>query len=436
MVSLYFAVSMITFFGLIGLGTEVGSWYLGKRHAQNAADAAAWAGTLMVAHAATSAQAITGATAQATANGFTTGGGVTVTVHNPPTTGPNAANNSAVEVIIQQTQTPILAGLFASSMTIQNRAVAVFGGGLSACALALGPPGITVSGSGSIDAAGCVIASNSTCIANNNPVGGGCSGPAVNLSGGSSSITAGSIVSAGGCLANNNPCTGSSQVHLADPPMTNQAVTTDPTAAAQAAVTPTTGSALTCRAWSTTPTTSLTYAGGGKICSNVSINSAVHLIPGTYIFVNANLAVNGSGTLDCPTCSPGVAGMTLIFTGSSIPSHPLTISGTVVLNAPPTSDFSSPALDGVLFFVDETASHNDQVAISGGSSTHLTGGLFFPSVEVDYTGSATSGVSACTELVGYKLVISGSAQFSLTNCAADHPPTGQTLAGAVPRLAE
>jgi hypothetical protein len=64
----------------------------------------------------------------ATANGFTNGvGGVHVTAHSPPQTGPNTDNSSAVEVIITQTETPVFAGWFIPSLTIGNRAVAAWG---------------------------------------------------------------------------------------------------------------------------------------------------------------------------------------------------------------------------------------------------------------------------------------------------------------------
>jgi Flp pilus assembly protein TadG len=44
-----FALSAIALTGLAGLGAEVGTWYVMKRHGQNAADAAAVAGALTLA---------------------------------------------------------------------------------------------------------------------------------------------------------------------------------------------------------------------------------------------------------------------------------------------------------------------------------------------------------------------------------------------------
>src|SRR5260370_29793302 len=47
--SLLFAASGFALMGLVGLGTESASWYLGKRLGQNAADTAAFAGALTLA---------------------------------------------------------------------------------------------------------------------------------------------------------------------------------------------------------------------------------------------------------------------------------------------------------------------------------------------------------------------------------------------------
>jgi len=457
-VSLYFAVSMITFFGIVGLGTEVGGWYVGKRNGQNAADAAAWAGVLMLKSngvtsgtqvtAAISAEAIAAATNLASSNGFTTGGALTVTINNPPKSGPNTANKTAIEAIIQQTATPVLAALFVSNVTIYDRAVADLGAGLPACVLALGNgthagQTMLISGGGTINAPNCVVASNATDV------------QAVNLSGSSSSVNAGSIVTSGGCEANNNSCTGSSQVTLTDPPEVEQPATTDPSLGVQAVTlpTPTTaGGTLTCQTWPNnltsgtvyTVASSYTYAGGGIICSpnNINISTTVNLVPGTYFFYNTALQVSGNGKLECTTCSPGSAttpagaGVTLIFTGST-PYNvgaPLQISATTILNGPATSDFK-PAFDGVLFFVTQNAPLNSKVQINGGANTTLIGALFFPSVEVDYTGSALAGVSSCTELVGDYVQITGTAQFALTECSPN-TPKAQTAAGQGVQLAE
>ena len=67
-------IAMVPLLGMVSLGTEVGSWHVTRRHAQNAADAAAIAGaTALVVNDPTGA--VTAGQAFANSNGFATGGG-------------------------------------------------------------------------------------------------------------------------------------------------------------------------------------------------------------------------------------------------------------------------------------------------------------------------------------------------------------------------
>src|SRR3954462_4950946 len=90
-----FGLSLTVVIGMVGLGTEAGTWYLTRRNAQNAADPAAYAGAVRlafaqnglvppVALAAAQTQAIAAATETAQRNLFTTGtANTTVTVNTP-----------------------------------------------------------------------------------------------------------------------------------------------------------------------------------------------------------------------------------------------------------------------------------------------------------------------------------------------------------------
>jgi len=134
--------------------------------------------------------------------------------------------------------------------------------------------------------------------------------------------------------------------------------------------------------------------------------------------------------------------VTLVFTG--YPANQigtLTFQGgsTTTLNAPYTNQYKA-GFDGVLMYVDQNAPLNSKVTFQGGSNTNLTGGLFFPSVEVDYTGSTVASASNCTELVGDYIQINGNASYNTTfttsGCAADNTPTTQTAVGSKPTLVE
>ena len=95
------ALSFMGMLGFAGLATEVGLWYVKKRSMQSAADSAAFSAAIALSTGLfqTEAQSVAGT------YGFVDGsGGTTVTVNNPPTSGPNTSA-SAVEVTISQPQT-------------------------------------------------------------------------------------------------------------------------------------------------------------------------------------------------------------------------------------------------------------------------------------------------------------------------------------------
>src|SRR3954453_20272875 len=117
-----FGISAVVVVGMVGLGTEGGSWYVTRRDAQNAADTAAYAGAARLSLAQSilglnltqgRAQATTTAQDAATRDDFTTGASSTaVTVDSPPATGANTANLTAVQVTVSRTRPRLISGLF------------------------------------------------------------------------------------------------------------------------------------------------------------------------------------------------------------------------------------------------------------------------------------------------------------------------------------
>jgi hypothetical protein len=142
-------------------------------------------------------------------------------------------------------------------------------------------------------------------------------------------------------------------------------------------------------------------------------------------------------------CTTGGLGVTIVFTGpaaNKIGTLTVQGGGTVTLNAPYTNNYNA-GFDGVLFYMDIRAPLGTKVAFQGGSITQLTGGIFFPSAEVDFTGSSQASTSNCLVVVGDFVQITGSSQYSTTfstaGCAADNVPTTQTQVGpATPKLVE
>jgi hypothetical protein len=114
--------------GFGGIGVDVGYWEYRQQAQQSATDAAAMGAAQQLLHAGcpNSSAATNAADTDAASNGFSTAN-VTVTVQNPPASGPFASNNCAVFVKIASTQAPFFARLFGyaggMSETTQSTAV-------------------------------------------------------------------------------------------------------------------------------------------------------------------------------------------------------------------------------------------------------------------------------------------------------------------------
>ena len=122
---IYTAIAMTVLLGTGGLAVDVSYWYATKRSAQSAADAAALAGALEVARGTNETTMKIMAKADAAENGYTEGADTIIDINNPPSTGPYATDNDAVEAIIQQTVPGFLSRmLHVDWITVAARAVA------------------------------------------------------------------------------------------------------------------------------------------------------------------------------------------------------------------------------------------------------------------------------------------------------------------------
>jgi hypothetical protein len=131
----------------------------------------------------------------------------------------------------------------------------------------------------------------------------------------------------------------------------------------------------------------------------------VNFNPGTYFFYNAAITIN-SGTVTG-------TGVTLVLLGDSS----LKISGGTVNLSAPTTNTTSPQLNGVL--IDDQAPHksNNAVTVNGGGSVKLGGAMYFPNVDVSYGGTSANANTTCAEVIANTLTISGNTYMSTANCA-------------------
>lgn len=96
------AITMMGMLMAAGLAVDAGQLYASRRTMQEAADAGAYAGAVVLYQQGTQAEARAAATADVTRNGYTDNvDGFDVFVNAPPTSGPYNGNNLYVEVVIE-----------------------------------------------------------------------------------------------------------------------------------------------------------------------------------------------------------------------------------------------------------------------------------------------------------------------------------------------
>ena len=366
--------------GFAALAIDVGSWQVAQRSMQGAADMAAYSAAIAYGKSdgtsiTTQAKGITAAL------GYVDGqNGVTVSVNQPPTSGPYARTATAIQVIVQQPQPRYFAGLLLSSNpTVSASAVATTSGSGSACMLALDTSAnhaIDVSGLGSINTPNCSVVSNSS------------SSTAVNMSG-SAAINAGCLVAVGRVQT-----TSSLTETQCSTPKTKAPATANPYASLP--VPTPSGSCLS------VPGGSSITLSPGYYCNGLTVSGSTTATfqPGLY-YVNGNFSIQGGA-------SATGTGVTFYISGGQ--NTAVSGGSTVNFTAPTTGTYA-----GVAFFGDPTTT-NGTNNFSGGSGFSVTGAIYYPTQEVSYTGGTSTG-SGCTQLIADRIAISGASTFASSGCS-------------------
>jgi Flp pilus assembly protein TadG len=418
-VAIHMALIFISMLGMVGLATDIGFVLDKHRQMQVAADGAAYSAAIAIStnistnnptNITTQADGVAGRAS------FVNGANsVTITVNNPPATGPNAANQSAVEVIIQQPQTlPLVGLLYSGAFNLGVRAVAIGGaaGGGGGCALqknSTANPGVTISNGATVDLVGCGLQVCSTATTGNK---------ALSMSGGthlnfcatqactsfstqSASVAGAASVTNGAQINNVGSCT-------APTCKTSQgacAATVDPYANV---VMPTSGGCSLGTGKSYGYSEGVQTISPGTWCNGVTFGSSakIKLNPGVYYVNGGNFNVGGAVQMTG-------TGVTIILTGSGSNYANATVGNgaTVTLSAP-----TSGTTAGLAFVGDPNAPANTPSSSFGGGATmNITGALYFPTEAVQFT-NGIANPSGCTQLIAGTMVFNGGASFS-NNCA-------------------
>jgi Flp pilus assembly protein TadG len=419
------AVLLPVLIGFAGIGIEVGLWFAVQRQNQSAADAAAISAALEYAaqiESGVPTDPTAAATTTANYNLFSTTSpntltlypcyGFTITVGSScNTSSSSGALPNAVQVVLTQPLNTTFANLVTAiwgpsvnTVNVTTTAIAAFSQPSPACLLA----GDTVLvDNATLSNRNCWVAANSS------------SGSALNCN---NCTIAGPTTVVGGDAVSNNG-------HLGSPNRTYASAIADPYAASLTHAFLTTGMAKSSNCNPKITQTNYVFFPGAYciIPGGSSFSGTINLSPGTYWVTDGSLQL--SGTLACPSCSPGGSGVTIIFTttkgsagtiGTLSPSGPLTIT----LNAPGPG----MAYAGLLMVQDPVAGVTPTAGGPIGSpSTTLSGLLYFPNTSLNFTGNIRTDTSNCLVAVASSFSVTGNISLDGSGCQSAGLTTVPTI---------
>ncbi len=372
-------VSLIALVGMIAIVADFSFMQHQRNMMQTAADSAAMAGAEELSYG----DAVAAGNADAASNGFTNGqSSVTVSINNPPSSGPNVGNAAYVEAVVSKPEpTYFLRALGVSTMTVSTRAVAYEGNGPN-CIYVMNP-----SASGAMSANGNVTVSSGCGLLVDSSSSSGMSLV------GNVTITAPSIGVVGGYSAGGNSS-------LTPTPKTGVIAASDPLAYVQA---PTVGScahtnfSLNGNNGSSGSPYQL-YA--GTYCGGITVhgNAWLHFNAGTYVLAGGGMSDSANTTMT----GTGVTFYNTTGTGGY---------GAISLSGNSQSNLSAPTsgpLVGILFFQDRSIPGTAAGStISGNSSSTFDGALYFATTTLSFNGN--SSASGYSIVVANQLSLSGNA---------------------------
>ncbi|TNE42632.1 MAG: hypothetical protein EP347_00390 [Alphaproteobacteria bacterium] len=368
-----FALTLPVMVGFMGLGAEVGLWYMTQREIQTAADVAAYTGALELRDNVATFVLEQEARSEASRNGYDS---------SKATMNVTLVSSKRVRVEITQHQPRLFSALFSNggSQDIYAKAEAEFQSGGPACILALNSieiDALTFTGNTAVSLTSCNIMSNSGATTSINQTG-------------SSDVVADCVYAAGGIDYNINMVTTE-----CDNPVEGVAPSADPYAdVSMPNPMPTTCQTIP----SFTPGNTYTLQ-PGRYCGNMSLKGNVDFEPGTYIF-DGDFDINSGAVITGDDISILMSGGELKFNGDA----------EITLSASTSGDY-----EGILFYQDRDTSGMNNV-INGNAYSNFTGAMYFPSNEVTMLGGG-SMAGGCTQLVADLIYFSGSSNFE-HNCDA------------------
>jgi len=387
------AAAMVVLMGFLGLGIDMGVLRYEKRLQQSAADAAAiagasdlapYSGVTTAAQAALATNGFPGASTLLTNQACPTSvTGLTVTVNNPPQSGPHSGVTGYVEVCVAQLQpTFFMKVLGFNNSTVSARAVAGKGLNGSACLYTLDPntvgiEGININGSATLNAPNCGIVDNGN----------------FDTKGGAYTVTAATVSVAGVETGKDNVTCTSEPTNC---PVTGAPAASDP----------------------------LSYLSPPPVGAPVNFNSG-NIIPGTY----NGISLSGNGTYTFPsgiyvldggsfTCNgtPTIQGTGVMFYFTNGATWNCSGNDTVNLSAPTSGPY-----EGILLYQNPACNTSScDPTIGGNVGSSFQGALYFPKSQVVFFGNAGTSFGVALVVAG-SVALSGNPLVNLTGTAGLPP---------------
>jgi Flp pilus assembly protein TadG len=420
-------IALVPLIGAVALGAEAGSWYVTRQQAQNAADAAAYAGALRLSCTIAGATCDTSSVDDrskefATQNAFCNAGdpgcatvlpsrisrAVQIDTGNYSAgsfTTPAAGTGNAVRARVSQQQPAYLTALLGlTTVNIPAQAIALVQNPSKVCGLALGPD---PSGGGALKIGGNVTNNGTGC-----PL---MSDASVQFASTPSFTGAGwGVYGASGC----SPAGTCASVSVAHNYFMPYAL--DPLQGLQSASFNTrTGNTninstkVTCPA--TNPLTGQPYPNGSK-CYNLPPNNSSGAYSGNFNWGTQDyVTFTGSGTYFFYDASINITGATV--TGAAVNivllgTSSLTINGGNVDLTALANNTTYPALNGVLIDDQTTANVN----IGGNGVIKLAGAMYFPKADVSFSGTTQPANTTCSQVIAKTLTMTGTPYLSTDAC--------------------
>jgi Flp pilus assembly protein TadG len=418
------ALGLTVLLGLVAFATDIGVLFRAREVRQNAADSAAFAGAAEISYG----DVTVAARADSAQNGVTHGvNGATVTVNNPPLSGPNAGNSGYVEVIVSQPQPTFFMTMFQSSSTMVSARAVAGAASTPSCIVTLQPtpqtptgkkgalvsvPGMSLSGSANLTLSTCGILDGAT------------GGDALDVSGGGSggnpnvwistpSLGVGGTITYGNGVPTNLPAV----------PITGVATPiTDPLSSLVSAP-PASDYSSGCISSNITSSTTIGPASANSyVCYNsltaTKGSPTITLKPGLYIFNGSTGAGSAALDIESGTVFNGT-GVTFYFVNGA--GFTFDRGATANISAPTAGTYS-----GILFYQDASDSAMDY--FQGGSVGNVDGIFYLPNANFTLANGAAAKFT--TDFVVGSFAMSGAT--SLT----PYKPIANTSVLSSPRLAE